>query len=417
MKSKFSMRKLFSNSKFVLVLSVLISVTIWVNMSLSSDNHATATIANIPIDVTLSEEAENNGLHIFSGLDQSASVTVDGNRVALGSINTSDIIISAPTAGTITSSGTYPLSLTARKLNPNDNFEIISPVSPSVITVFVDYMRKSNFEVENKVNYSVAEGYHADVTLSYSKIKVEGPQTEISKIASVGIEGTIGGTLKEDTELECDVKLYDVNGAELTDNFFTLSHDKITVAFSVNPVKEVPVKLDFENKPSELDIDSLISISPSSVMISGPEDVLNKTEYVKTEPIDFLSLDNKEINRDLDIVLPDNCINLNDNNTASVEIDLSSFETKKVNTSNLVVSGLNNGFTSQITTDSIEVKLKGSKYELQKINGNNVVCVIDASNIEEITGSISLPVKVKINGSKSCWAYGEYKANVIVTRI
>ena len=67
MKSKFSMRKLFSNSKFVLVLSVLISVTIWVNMSLSSDNHATATIANIPIDVTLSEEAENNGLHIFSG--------------------------------------------------------------------------------------------------------------------------------------------------------------------------------------------------------------------------------------------------------------------------------------------------------------------------------------------------------------
>lgn len=418
MKSKFSFRKLFSNNKFILILSVLISIVIWINMSLSSDNQSTATISNIPIDVSLSEDAKNNGLQIFSGLDQAASVTVSGNRVALGSIDTNDIIVSAPTAGTITAPGSYPLSLTARKLNSGDNFEIISSVSPSVITVFFDYERKSNFEVENKVNYSVADGYHADVTLNYDKVKIEGPQTEVSKIASVCIEGDIGGELVKDTKLECDVKLYDADGNEIVSNMLTLSYDKITVAFSVKPIKELPVEIDFVNKPKNLNVNAFATIEPTTVSIAGPAEVLDEIDSVKTEPVDFSELNNSKISKTLDIVLPDGCINLSDsNNKVDVNFDLSAYETKKLNSTNLTVSGLNKKFNSEIITESIQVTIKGNKYELEKLKAKDIECVIDASGIEGVTGSIFVPVNVKLKGFDSCWAYGEYKANIIVTNV
>ncbi|MGN1131104.1 MAG: hypothetical protein ACI4Q8_07095, partial [Ruminococcus sp.] len=118
------------------------------------------------------------------------------------------------------------------------------------------------------------------------------------------------------------------------------------------------------------------------------------------------------------IVLPDGCINLSDsNNKVNVNIDLSAYETKKLNSTNLTVSGLSKKFTSEVITELIQVTIKGNKYELEKIKAKDIECVIDASSIEGITGSIFVPVNVKINGSDSCWAYGKYKANIIVTNV
>lgn len=415
MKSNFKLGNLFRNNKFLIVISVIISIIVWINLSLSNDNESTTTISNIPIQINLSDEAVDNGLQIFSGDDQTASVTVSGNRVALGSTTSDDIVVSAQTAGTITRSGTYPLSLTASKVDSSDNFEITSSVSPSVITIFVDYARKTSFDIENKIKYSVADGYHADVTLSYDKVTIQGPQTEMSKIASVAIEGNISGELTESTELECDIKLYDSSGSELTDNMFTFNHDTIVAAISVNPIKEVPLKASFSNKPSGLDIDSLISISPSSILVSGGSDVLDELESISTEKIDFTTLNNKESTLKLNIDLPDDCINLNDTDTARVTIDLSDYSSKKFQVGNFTVSGLDSSYSYQVNTESLTVKIKGEKSDLQDISSSDITCVIDASSIEGTTGSISLPVKIKIKGNNSCWAYGEYKANVIIS--
>ena len=90
--------RLFSNTKFVLIISLLLSVVIWIMVSLSDTNESNVTISNIPININLSESATNSGLKIFSGADQTASVTVTGNRVAMGSVSSDDIVVSAPNA-------------------------------------------------------------------------------------------------------------------------------------------------------------------------------------------------------------------------------------------------------------------------------------------------------------------------------
>lgn len=408
---------LFRNNKFLLIISLLIAVGIWIIMSLSDTHEASSTVSNIPIQINLSDTAVENGLQIFSGGDQTASVTVEGNRVSLGSISSDDIVVSAQTAGTIQTSGTWTLSLTARKSNPSDNFEIVSSVSPSVITVFVDQMREAEFDVENKIKYKVSDGYHASVALSTDKITVKGPQTEIEKIASVAINGTVDDTLTEDTSIESAVMLYDKSGEELSSSMITLSDNTVTANFSVLPEKEVPIKVAFKNKPNGLNVDSFIEMSPKKILVAAPQSVLDKLKSISTEEIDFNTLNNKASTHKLQLQMPEKTVNLSDTENVKVKIDLSSFKTKRFNVpkSNFTVTGLDNNYSYSISTDSLSVTVKGAKSQLDKITTSNIACEIDASDIEGTTGSITLPVKISLVGVNSTWVYGDYTVNLYVT--
>lgn len=415
-KRRFTLSGLFRNNKFLLVVSVLISIAIWVVISLSNTNESDTVINNIPIQINLSDEAVDNGLKIFSGDDQKASVTVRGNRVTLGSISPDDIVVSAQTAGTISTSGTYALSLTAKKAMSTDNFEIVPPVSPSVITVYVDHSKKASFEIENKLKYTVADGYHADVTLSTEKIKVKGPQSEVSKIASATIEGTIGGEIREDKSSEFDIKLLDNLGNEISNGMLSLSDTTVTANFSVLPEKEVPVNLAFKNKPSDLNIDSLAEISPGKILVSAPSEVLDKISSVSTEQIDFNNINNKNQKLNLELDLPNKVSNLSDNKTVSVNLDLSAYKSKRLSVPNskFKLTGLDKDYAYYFSTDEIYVDVKGNKKSLKKLSASDINCAIDASDLDGTTGSISLPAKVSVKDNNSCWVYGEYKVNVYV---
>lgn len=415
MKNNF--KSFVGNNKVLIIISLLLSIIIWVSMSLGSENESTTIISNIPIQINLSDNAVDDGLQIYSGNDQTASVTVTGNRVSIGSLVSSDINVSALTAGTITSPGTYPLSLTARKTDATGNFEITSPVSPSVITIFVDRPKISIFEIDNRIKYSVAEGYHGEVALSADTITIKGPNTEVSKVASVAIEGEIKGELTKDAEIQSDVILLDSSGSEISSSLITTSEENILATVSVSPEKEVPLKVAFTDKPAGLNVDPYVSIEPKSILICGPEDTLEKLDAVYTEPIDFTKLNNNITEFELDLVLSDKCMNLSETKTATVKINFKDFTKKRMVTNNFTVTGLSDEYKYNVTTESLSVDILGKKSSIDKLKPSDINCRIDASQIDGTTGSISLPVTVQILGSNSCWAYGEYKANITVTKV
>lgn len=409
-------KRLFKSNKFLIILSLIISLSIWVAVSLSDTNETTATISNIPIQMNLSRDAKANDLRIFSGKDQTASVTVTGNRLSIGSISSDDIVISAPTAGTISTSGTYPLSLTARKANSSDRFEIASTVSPSVITIFVDKLKEENFDIVNKITYKVSSGYHAVVTTSVDSITVSGPQSEVDKVASVGITGEISGELKDNTSLECDVKLYDNSGSVITSNLITLSDNKVTANFSVLPYKEVPIKIAYKNKPSNININDYSTVLPETIKIAGPADTLDKLTSINTSEIDFNDIENSSYNLEEKLEIPAKCINISDVETANVKINLSSMSSRtiKVDSENFTVSGLDEKYSYSIITESLSVKLIGPASQIKKITQSDLTCKIDASSIDGTTGSITLPAQFTVNGVTSSWISGEYKVNISI---
>ena len=148
---KIKLNKLFYNNKFVAFFSVISASIIWIVVSFNDTQSTPITIDDIPIKVSLSEGAIEDGLQVFRGNDMTASVEISGSRFVVGQITKSDIQVFTPqSASTITSPGNYTLELAAKKIErvgTFQNYEITSNIKPSVVTVMVDRYREAEFTI------------------------------------------------------------------------------------------------------------------------------------------------------------------------------------------------------------------------------------------------------------------------------
>ena len=410
-------RSLFRNNKFLLLLSFVISLVTWIVMSFGSDIGTERIITDIPINVSLSEEATDAGLQIFSGVGEKCSVTISGNRATIGTVTNQDINVTAQTANTINTVGNFSLSLSPSKTNISDDFTITSQPSPSVINVYVDYLMTKNFTIEDQVAYEVKENYYGVSTLSTKTLTITGPQTYVSKIEKAVVSGTINGSLTADYKINLPIKLYDSMGDEVPDNLLTLSVQNVDVDVSVLPEKTVSVIPAYKNKPSGLMMNSdYISIDPSEILVAGEEDIIQDLNNVTLDAIDFSNLSNVVQGLSVNIIMPDKCRNLTNQGVAEVRIDFSSMSKKTFTVDNISVKGLSDEYTSKITTHSLKVTVIGPESQIKNLTENNISAVIDASGTKIVTGSTSMPVAISINSANSCWAYGNYEANVTITK-
>lgn len=417
MKKQSFFSRWMQNSYVLFAFAVLISLVIWVYMSFTSSGVDTSvTVSDVPIQIELSEESQNLGLRVFTSGDPKATVTVSGNRTVLGQIGEDDLSVTAA-ASSVNSAGNYSLSVNANKRSTMSNFDITS-FSPSTISVTVDYQKESEFQIQDGIVFYVEDGYYGTATLPYNTVKISGPQTDILKIKKVVAKASIDNKLKKSTEVEANLVLLDENNNELSQKLLNLSIDSFKVSVTVLPEKTVAVEPVFVNKPEGLEItEDMISISPSSILIAGPENTLNKLKSVQLEPIDFSKLKNEKIDFDnLGINIPESCKSINNYSTAKVTLDLSSMTSKTFTVDKFVVEGLSDEYTSAVTSKSISVAVIGTKDDIDKLTASQITAVIDTSTASGKTGSVEMPVTFRFSGVTSCWAYGTYQANVTITK-
>lgn len=415
-KKKFSLNKLFQNNKFLIVLALVISSITWVYMSMGTTNDTSVTISNIPIQIELPDQLNNNGLQVFSDTEQTATVTVTGSRAVLGSISTKDITVTAATNG-IDSAGTYQISLSAVKTNPSANFQIISTVTPSNVNVIVDYLRETSFPIQENVVYKVSDGYYASTSLASKNITISGPQTEIAKIAKVSASAELDGTLDDSTSTTANIILYDKSGNKISTDLLKMEFDTVEASISVLPEKTVKVVPEFVNKPDGLDLgDDMLSVEPSKILLAGPKNVLDSTDSVKLESIDFATLSNKRYEYDAQgINIPTDCKNISNSTAAKLILDLSDLSKKTFTVDSFKVSGLSSKYKADVTQTNMSVTVIGSEKELKDLKSSDIECVIDTSDQSGTVGSVQMPVTFKLKGTSTCWVSGSYKANITIS--
>lgn len=300
--------KLFYNNKFVAVFSVLSSLIIWIVVSSSSTESNPVTISDIPINVPLSESAVQDGLKIFSGHDLKARVEIAGNRLVVGQVTKDNIQISASqSAATIMSPGNYTLELSAKKVGLLKDYEIVSDVKPSVITVMVDRYRESEFTIEPEINFNPKQGYFVGNTvLSSQKVILSGPETEISKIKKVKILSNVPGEISSPITLRLPIVMYDAYDKQILSETISASVDEVEASIPVLMKKEIEILPDFSNLPVGIDIKKeykdFAKVNPLKLEIAGPEEIVSVLKNVKLDAIDF----NKVNFQNFKFVLPIN---------------------------------------------------------------------------------------------------------------
>lgn len=415
---RITLGKLFYNNKFVMAFSVIMSFAVWIVVVSSKSESAPVSISDIPVDINLSESAVQDGLRIFSGQDISARVDISGNRLIVGQVTKNDIQVSAPqAASTILSPGNYTLELSAKKVGLLQDYQIVSAVKPSVVTIMVDRYREAEFNIEPEINFTPKEDYFVGNTiLSSQKVKLSGPETEISKIKKVKVKADIPGEISSTATLKLPIIMYDSYDKPITSETISCSVSEVDASIPVLMKKKIEIIPQFDNIPLGINLNKeykdIVKLNPSNLEIAGPEEVVKSLSSVKLDPINFrdVSLQNNSFN--MPINLPQGCKSLNNEYSSNVSLNLSQFKEKSFNISQFSFKNIPGGKEASVYNGEIKVTVLGPSSKLNSLKASDISAEIVFNEDGEISNSMEMPVEIIIKNHNSLWVYGTYYVNV-----
>lgn len=409
----FDFSKLFENNKFVIGFSIFISFIVWTVVAINDIDNRVVTVSDIPIDIQLSDSAVQDGLKIFSGQDAKARVDIRGNRFVISQVTKNDIQVTANQAGsTIISPGNYTLELSAKKLNNTAGYEIVSEVRPTFITVMVDRFREVEINIESDINFNANPDFFVgNIVTSASSVKVAGPESEISKIKKAVAKGEISGEIDQTTTAKCQISLYDDYNRLISNERITTSLSEIDVTVPVLMKKEIPIFVEFDNAPKDFVFpDNMIEISPKTLEVVGPKDVMNDFEKIVLSPIDIRKVDIKSTEFELPIMqMPSGCKSLKDIYSAKVTLNLSDFRERNLRVNQFTFLNVPEGKVPKVFNGFVDITIIGPSNRINSIKESDVVAVIDLQN--KADGYMEISTDFIVN-NKYIWTVGEYFVNV-----
>ena len=113
--SKLSLRRLFSNTKFLVVFSIVVAFIFWIVVAIQYAPVIDNVVESVPVRIDMENSVPDKlGLQIFGNNSYTVDITVRGNRYDIGGdlITADDFEVVAQTAY-VDSSGNHTLKIKA----------------------------------------------------------------------------------------------------------------------------------------------------------------------------------------------------------------------------------------------------------------------------------------------------------------
>ena len=219
------------------------------------------------------------------------SIQVSGTREHLNAFDPSDLVI-AVSYKAITQVGTQQIPVTV--VNNDRDVQLDSP--PTSVTATVDRLGSRDVPVTVVVSSPPPQGYVVTSTATApSTVTLVGPQQQLGGLqARVTIDLS---SQKTDYQADQKVAVYDPTGAQLG-SFAILVNGRpqttvqvtITVTASITSRASAVVPPHTGTPAAGAEVTG-ISVSPATVVLTGPQDLLNTLDSVATQPINLSGID------------------------------------------------------------------------------------------------------------------------------
>lgn len=432
-KHKFKFSGLIYHNSFVLACSFIAALVGWF-ITAAGSNDLNRTVYDVPIQFTMSAEAEADGLRVWGSSYQTVDIEVSGSTMITSKLTAEDFEVTAalnPTSTKLTGNTTQKAVAQVRvaKKSTYSDYEVVS-MSPEEITLEYDRYKEVALTIENDINFTVGTGFYPGTpVLSEEKVNISGPESSVNKISRAAVVYNIDGALRENEELTCPVRLYDQDGLEITDTagiYLSMDVDTVQVTVPVYPKKTVPIVVTMAHRPAQFS-DSRITVEPESIDLAGSSEVLaGITEIRMDNVIDFAELDMTKgtVVFPLEIPIPQNTRDITNTGGSSISevkvtINLNGYKqaTVTVPEDNIqVINGPTGGLAALPIARTLDVVVAGPEAQINRLTGDSVMVQIDMANVTASSGSVDVPVTVSIPGStgEACWVIGSYTMAVTI---
>lgn len=423
---KLSLRQLFSNTKFLVVFSIVVAFIFWIVVALEYAPVVENEIKDIPVKIDMNNSVPDKlGLQIFGQSDYTINITVRGNRYIVGGdlLTADDFEATAQTAY-VDSAGKHSLVVKVTAKDANADYEIVSK-SADYIEVFFDKYAEKEVEVTPRIiseldDYT-ADDYmfdKADIIYDTKTVKVSGAQTEVNSITAAYADIPIEKKLTQSETIDASVVLS--NGNDLDSKYVKINGEsnlKIPVTLPVYKMQTSAVSVSFKNTPSDYINSPLVySISPSRVRVAVLQNGSDTTNSLEIGSIDFTHITPSNGSFTFLASNVKTAKFLDGTSSFSVEVNTDGLSTKTLEPgiNSIMITGGSGISAGNVELDSIgQITVVGTQTALKSINANMLEISINLTNTKLEEGENSVPVTVTLKNSKNCWVSGSYTAVII----
>lgn len=415
-KSKFSLRKLIYNDKYLIIISIVLAVVIWCATSMNLSPETTKTIS-VALTSDFSDSAASQlGIKCYGEETINVDVTISCKKYLAKDITADDLNVYLQT-NAVTSKGTLDVPIMVEASETAD-FKITS-YYPTVYRAYFDVEDEKVMDID--VEYTntdfVEDGYvMGDALLSESSITVKGPKSYLSQVSKITAPVNFDGKLKETQTVDLNITPIDREGNTVDYISFAAKNENITLTVPILKKTTLDVTSSFTGKPAKLDtsdfnvVYSVNSVNAGVLEGAGINQAnignIDFSQLTAGENVFTFKTESMESFTVLDNI---------DEITATVTVPESYTATSLyVDGSNVEFTNIPQGYKAEIVSlSSYSVTALGSSEQLSALNSSNVKLLIDLSSIKDNVkeGSMSFNSTATLDND-TCWIYGSYSAVV-----
>lgn len=414
--TKKKVSKLFNNNIFWAVISLVAALAIWLYMTATQEEEIDVTLSGVQVVFAGEEDLQaTRGLVITDVSTRTVDVTVRGTRLNIGSLAASDVqaVIDVSRFNS-TSNSTQSYNLVYPDGVDASAVRVVRS-SPSTISFQVTRMDDKIVPVDAAFTGSVAEGYMlGDIEYEPRSITVSGPQSVLETIDRVYVEVELMD-LDATRTVEAPFTLRDADGNEIAKDGLEFDFDTVTVTIPISKVKDVPIYVNLIEGAGATRENTSIKLNESSITIAGDAATVDGINRIEVGPVDLTSFE-LTYEGTLDVVLPNGVENISGIEEVDVSLEVTGLAVRDFTVTNISDTGLPEGYSAELVTHSLTVRIRGPQDALANLNSSNIRAVADLSNTTA-SGTMDIPnVQIVIDGALNCGAVGTYRLTYNISR-
>ena len=418
MKKTSIMRKLYNSRIFWVIIALLASLTLWVYVIGQETEEYKRTFPGVKLELVGEDILLNSRNMVITDLNTSTvTVEISGPRRIVGSWSSDDLTAQVDVSK-LTQSAFTSLQYTVKFPDGTDTSGVkTKSKTPETVNFMVSAQTKKIIPVVGSFEGSVAEGFTAETPeFEPSNITVFGPETYLKNISRAWVEfekGDVSSTYSVDVGYQ----LQDEEGEECSTTGLSFSDDTVRATLRVLAVKEVPLTVDLIANGGATSANTKISIEPESITLAGDTSILSALNRISLATIDLGDFEST-FGSEYRIIYDDGLKNLSGITEAKFSIEIVGLETRSyaVQQENMSCINVTEGYSAEVLSENLVVKLRGPKEQLEQVRGENIRVVADLKDFNTSVGQYMPPVKISVDGFPELGAMGDYTISIEIRK-
>ncbi len=376
------------NRTLYIIVSVIIAFALWFYVIQGENPVLKRTFSDVSVQVLNRDVLESNGYKMLVPDSPTVSVTIEGKRSNLVSMQKTGIFASVD----VSQCREGEQYLDVRAYRPSGG-EIVD-VNPAQLKVLVDKLVSEDFDIDIMFKGIIPDGCEAVCTAkSIDKVTVTGARSEINRIGRVTAEISADDLSEESKPFVVLLSVYDKEGLYM--DGLTMSDAEAEVQAQLYNVKNVELNVKTAGSISENLLVEGISAPESITVIGLKEDIADITS------VDTLPINLSDITETTTIllvpVLPEGIELSGKVKEIRATVRVSEKATKVISypVSDIIVENLPSSAELSFESSRVDITVNGTVDNISEVTDDKLTVRLDASGVT--SGSNNLTPKVAVD--------------------